>query len=275
MSNAIGKLITRGYALRSSFARLMLAEAPPPHPLAKTLERDGVLVLPGALPPETVRRINEANSRWLDLDHPAELVFSPDGKKLLEAAGASREEVARFYFLHIKNYQRKFQVYREIIPLIDPILGAFYRSRYYVRDVYCYRTQPVPQAQGSYEWHRDNYPPGSLKVMTYLTDVPSSRQGPLSVAAGTRHGFFPELGKIGDRYAAETVADRRVVDCVGPAGTIIIFDNNSIHRATDPTQGQRDVINFTVFPSVLPPEPGEVKGLDLTEEATWLKRYTR
>jgi predicted 2-oxoglutarate/Fe(II)-dependent dioxygenase YbiX len=71
------------------------------------------------------------------------------------------------------------------------------------------------------------------------------------------------------------VAGRRLVDCLGPRGTVIVFDSNSIHRATDPTRGHRDVINFTVFPSVLRPGPSEVKGVDLVEEAAWLKKYTR
>lgn len=274
MSNIVGKLLTRAYSARQTLARLA---APPAaaHPLAETLEKDGVLILPGTLSRQAVARLKAVNARYFDDPARTELIYSPDGRKLHDAAGAPAEEVERFYFLHIKNYQDKVDVSREIVPLIAPILGAFYRSRYFVRDAYCYRTQPVPAVQGSYEWHRDNYPPGSLKVMTYLTDVLGPEDGPLTVAAATRHGFYPELGKIGDRYAEETVAGRRIVDCLGPAGTVIVFDNNSIHRATDPSRGRREAINFTVFPCVLPANGRKPRGLDLKQEAGWLKRYTR
>lgn len=274
MTNLIGKFLTRAYSARQVLARLAAA-APARHPLAETLGKDGVLILPNALSSETVARLKAENARYFEDPARSELVYSPDGRKLLEASAASAQEIARYYFLHVKNYQDKVDVYREIVPVVAPILDAFYRSRYFVRDAYCYRTQPVPAVQGSYEWHRDNYPPGSLKVMTYLTDVLGPENGPLTVAAGTRHGFYPELGKIGDRYDAETVSGRRVVDCLGPAGTVIVFDNNSIHRATDPTVGRREVINFTVFPCVLPPNGHRPKGLDLGAEQTWLKKYTR
>lgn len=273
--NLVGKAITRLYEARMTAARL-LAEEPAPDARAAALARDGVLVMPGLLEPAAVERIRAENARWFDLEHRDELVFSPDGKQLLEAAAEPRERVERFYFLHVKNYQRKFHVYQELVPLVAPILGAYYRSRFAVRDVYCYRNQPIPAVQGSYAWHQDNYPPGSLKVMAYLTPVLDAADGPLTVAAGSHAGFRPELGRVGDRHEDAAVrAKFRPLDCLGPAGTVIVFNNNAIHRATDPTRGCREVINFTVFPSVLPGEPGDVKGLDLAEEQTWLKRYTR
>jgi ectoine hydroxylase-related dioxygenase (phytanoyl-CoA dioxygenase family) len=176
----------------------------------------------------------------------------------------------------VKNYQRKFELYRVFSEPLDPVLTAYYGGRWAARDVYCYRNQPVPAVQGSYAWHRDNYPTGSLKVMTYLTPVRGVEDGPLTVARGSHKGFRPELGKVGDRYDDAWVGQRfEPVHALGEAGTVIIFNNNAVHRAWDPSRGCREALNFTVFPSLLPPEPSEVKGLDLTEEAGWLKRYTR
>lgn len=276
MSDLIGSAVEAAYAVRARLARAMLADVPAPDPRSDALARDGVVVLPGLLDAKTVSSIVAANAAWFDLDRREELVFSPDGKVLLDAAEASRSDVERYYFLHVKNYQRKFDLYGLFAAPLDPILRAYYGSRWAARDLYCYRNQPVPAVQGSYEWHRDNYPTGSLKVMTYLTAVPGVEDGPLTVARGSHRGFQPSLGRIGERYDDDWVKERfELVHALGEPGTVVIFNNNAVHRAWDPARGCREALNFTVFPSVLPPEPSDVKGLDLREEAGWLKRYTR
>lgn len=276
MSDLIGTAVETAYASRAALARLLVAQAPAPDPRAARLAEDGLVVLPGLLDAATVARIRAANAEWFDLDDRSELVYSPDGKQLLEAAGASRAEVERYYFLHVKNYQRKFDLYRVFAEALDPVLRAHYGGRWRARDIYCYRNQPVPAVQGSYAWHRDNYPTGSLKVMTYLTPVRGLEDGPLTVAKGSHKGFKPDLGRVGDRYDDAWVKERyELVHALGEPGTVIVFENNSVHRAWDPARGFREALNFTVFPSVLAPEPSEVKGLDLGEEAGLLKKYTR
>jgi hypothetical protein len=276
VSDLIATAVEAGYAARARLARLLLPEAPPPDARAEALRRDGLLVLPGALDPAAVAAIRADNAAWFDLDDRSELVFSPDGTTLLEAAGVARAEVERYYFLHVKNYQRKFDLYRVFSELLDPILRAYYGSRWAARDVYCYRNQPVPAVQGSYAWHRDNYPTGSLKVMTYLTPVHGVEDGPLTVARGSHRDFRPDLGRVGDRYDDAWVKERFTpAHALGEPGTVIVFNNNAVHRARDPVRGCREALNFTVFPSVLPPEPSDVKGLDLGEEAGFLKKYTR
>lgn len=276
MSDFIGAAVDGVYGARAKLARLLQSQTPSPDPRAERLAQDGLLVLPGLLGASEVSRIREANAEWFDLDHRDELVFSPDGKLLREASAATRAEVERYYFLHVKNYQRKFDLYRVFAAALDPVLRAYYGSRWAARDIYCYRNQPVPAVQGSYAWHRDNYPTGSLKVMTYLTPVRGVEDGPLTVARGSHLGFAPSLGKVGDRYDDAWVKERfELVHALGEPGTVIIFNNNAVHRAWDPSRGCREALNFTVFPAVLPPEPSDVKGLDLGEEAGWLKRYTR
>jgi ectoine hydroxylase-related dioxygenase (phytanoyl-CoA dioxygenase family) len=276
VSDLLGRAVEAAYASRARLARLLVASAPAPDERARRLAEDGIVVLPGLLDAATVGRIRAANAEWFDLDDRSELVYSPDGKTLIEAASATRAEVERYYFLHVKNFQKKFDLYRVFGEALDPVLRAYYGSRWSARDIYCYRNQPVPAVQGSYAWHRDNYPTGSLKVMTYLTPVRSVEDGPLTVAKGSHAGFQPELGKVGDRYDDAWVKERfEAAHALGEPGTVIIFNNNAVHRAWDPARGCREALNFTVFPSILPPEPGEVKGLDLAEEAGILKKYTR
>ncbi len=276
MDNAIGKALTAGYRARAALARALYPEAAPANEFSKALRRDGIVVLPGLLAGPALETIQGLNSGRFDFARAAELLLSPDGKAIVEAASVSREDFDKYYFLHIKNYHERLDIYRAVDPAIAPILRAYYRSRYYYRDLVCYRSQPVPEAYaGSYAWHRDNYPPGCLKVMVYLTDVLGEASGPLVYALGTQTGFAPELGRYGPRIPREEIEGRRELQpALGPAGTVIIFDNNGVHRASQPSDAHREVLNATIFPSVTSLRPA-VQGLDLEIEKKFLKRYTR
>ncbi len=187
----------------------------------------------------------------------------------------TRGELARYYFLHLRLYSEKLDIYRYVDPLIRPILESYYASNYYYRELDCYRSQPVPASTGSYDWHRDNYPPGSIKAITYLTDVASVEDGPLVVAAGSHLRFKPELGLYGPRVPKDQVEGRYELEpCLGPAGTIVLFNNNSIHRAANPSRGYREVLNTLLLPSVTAGRPA-VKGTDVSSPPSFLQKYTR
>ena len=271
----VGVALTKVYQARGAIGRCVGGSSTAPEARAETLLRDGVVVVDSSLTPPIVDRLRRLGEGFFDCSRPAELIYSPDGKALHPVEGARPEDVAQFYFLHIKNYHLKADALGELLPAIGPILSSYYRSRFYVRDVYCYRTQPVPRSQGSYEWHVDNYPPGSLKVIVYLTDVPL-KLGPFAYAAGSHRGYRPDLGLTGRRYEDAFVRARFAArECVGGPGTAIIFDNNGIHRATPPTAGHRDVISCTLFPSVFRSGGRRALGLDLARETSVLKKYTK
>ena len=274
--NTIGSLIGGVYGARRRLAQAFAPEPIEANESARILEEDGVVILPSLLPAKLIDGINQANAGYYDLSRPEELLYSPDLVEVREAAGATPDELRRFYGLHIKNYQEKFDVYRHVVPRIDPIMRSYYRSRFYVRDVYCYRTQPVPTVSGSYRWHTDNYPIGSSRAIVYLNDVDSVENGPLAVALGSHAGYRPELGRIGARFEESYVRDNfKILPCLGKKGTVILFNNNSIHRATDPARGHRDVINFIMFPALFPRLGRGPTGADLRTEDNWLKKYTR
>lgn len=274
--NPIGRIIGAAYAARQALARGLFTGRNEPNESAAALARDGVVVLPGSADPELIRDIVRINAAYFDFPRPDDLLYSPDLIDVREVAGAPEEAVRRFYGLYIKNYHQKLDVYRSLVPLIAPIMSAYYGSHYYVRDSYCYRTQPIPEISGSYKWHTDNYPTGSSRCIVYLTDVDSVEDGPLAVALGSHAGYRPELGRLGARFEDRYVRENfKVRPCLGKKGTMVIFNNNSIHRATDPARGYREVVNFIMFPSIFRREGGPVRGLDLRTENTFLKKYTR
>lgn len=270
--NAVGAVIGRLFELRAGMARVLHPRGIPMDAAARELHEQGVVMLPGRIPADEIEELNRINAPYFSRTAPQELIYSPDGKELREGDGA--EDIDRFYFLHIKNYQEKVDVYPRVVVHVDSLLASYYRSNFFVRDVYCYRSQPIQRVNGSYQWHVDNYPAGSLKVMVYLTDV-GDEGGPLAFARGSHVNFRARLGSIGKRYDDDYVRARYpILECFGKAGTVIIFNNNAIHRAVDPRQGIRDVVNFTVFPRVFGGRPG-VRGLDLNAESSFLKKYTR
>lgn len=270
-----GEIITKFFDVRARLAPLLCPKRFPANVFSDELAENGVVILRDLPLTDLIADINRRNQRFFNLSDPSELIYSPDGKELLDVGESQQEKFSSFYFLHIKNYQLKSDVYRDIIPSIDAVLRSYYQSNYYVRDIYCYRTQPIHEVQGSYSWHVDNYPAGSLKVMIYLTDV-MIENGPFALALKSHIGFRPHLGRVGERYEESYVRQYfKILHCVGNRGTVVIFNNNAIHRAVEPVKDYRDVVNFTVFPCIRSKQGRCIKGLDLREEKTFLKKYTR
>lgn len=276
--NMIGKAVTRFYDARGAMARAVFAGAPAANQAAETLARDGVVILPGALPAAQLEKVIALNRGRFDYSNAKNIIFSDDGKRLVNADTVTAAEFAKYYFLLQKNFNTVFDVYEYLEPVVGPILSAMYRSNWYFREVDSYRSQPVEMSNeyvGSFAWHRDNYPPGSHKVMLYLTDVTGVEDGPFTFSTGSHKGFYPELGKYGDRIPKEEVEGRLPVQpCLGPKGTIIVFNNNGVHRAANPKRGHREVVNALCLPSVSARRP-PVNGTSLETEYTFIRKYTR
>lgn len=276
MKNPIGKLVSASYRLRGKLARVLHRGPIAQDQRAQTLQKTGVLLLKSLLPPADLEMIHAVNRDRFDRSHGKDLLYSPDGVRYFEAASADEREFARYYFLHIKHYHRKLDVYRMLDPLISPILKAYYRSHYYYRDLVCYRSQsPAPSQHGARAWQRDNFPPGCLKATVYLNDVLSESAGPLVYAQGTHAAFKPELGRHGPSVPPEEIEGKHeLTPCLGPRGTVIIFDNNGVHRALPPAHGHREVITATILPCIRRTRP-RVRGLDLRSEKGFWKKFTR
>jgi hypothetical protein len=149
-------------------------------------------------------------------------------------------------------------------PLLEQIEQQVYRSAVIVDKLYVYRSVVSRrQPQASWLWHFDNHPREMLKVIIYLTDVDDGsapfeylcghdgrpvRGGPIGPLA--RDGRVP-MAAIQDRLAAGA----RCEAVTGPQGTVLLFDDNVIHRATLATRRHRDVIVLQLRPASIPTRP--------------------
>ena len=146
------------------------------------------------------------------------------------------------------------EMVRLLRPEVVQTLEAYFSSYFKIYCAEIYRLVPTndpPQASGL--WHTDNYPPGLLKAMIYLTDT-TDANGALRVHPRPatrwllRHGFF-------DRFHADPFREplnTRYVSLEAPAGSIVLWDSNLVHKGTPPTSGQRDAVAFKFLPSLEP-----------------------
>lgn len=148
---------------------------------------------------------------------------------------------------------------RAILPQVEKHV---YGARVIVDKIYVYRNLIAQQReQVSWLWHYDNHPTQVLKLMVYLTPVDAGR-APMEYI---RHSEsqkalifapYPLLGN--SRVSHERVNEYfkngyTVAQVIGPAGTVILFDDNVLHRATLARTAHRDALVFQIRPAAFRP----------------------
>jgi hypothetical protein len=150
-------------------------------------------------------------------------------------------------------------------PLIEQIEHTIYGSYAIVDKLYVYRT-PISRQKPktSWRWHFDNHPREMLKVMVYLTDVREDTAPFVYLrerATGRCWPGAPLAPLYGHSRVAVEEIDRRLDSgweahpVTGPRGTVLIFDDNIVHRGTLAQASHRDVIVFQIRPSAFKASP--------------------
>jgi hypothetical protein len=153
---------------------------------------------------------------------------------------------------------------RELAESILPEIERKVFGTYVIVDkVYVYRNLVTRQPeQVSWLWHYDNHPTEVMKIMIYLTDV-----GPLNAPfeyvrrsdSGEPVQFSPRPLLGNSRVSATRVEElmasgHEAAKATGPRGTMLIFDDNVLHRATFAREGRRDALVFQIRPAVFRPQ---------------------
>ena len=146
--------------------------------------------------------------------------------------------------------------------LLPQLERNVYGSYLLAEKVYIYRNLVSRcDEQISWIWHYDNHPSEILKIMIYLSDV-DEQHGPFEYLGSSYtcdaklieptplcgYGRIP--AKVLQRYLADGHKSYKVI---GPRGTVILFDNNIVHRANIAKKGIRDAIVLQVRPSLFHP----------------------
>ena len=157
----------------------------------------------------------------------------------------------------------------ELSELVDFILPSLeqnvFGSYIHLAAVHAYRNiQTSSPRLSSWLWHYDNNPKEAVKVLIYLTDV-GENNAPFELLEKEGQHIKIETSRTGYSHwrpplIPESRIPKTMIDVLkqkgykekkilGPAGTILFFDNNIIHRANSPTEGYRDAIILNIRPS--------------------------
>ncbi len=142
---------------------------------------------------------------------------------------------------------------QEIIRTVEACFSSYFKTC----SVNIYRIMPTPRPEdSSFLWHFDKSPRQMVKLMIYLDDSTGEtgafrlKPKPLSYKL-KRAGFWDRWKAEPFREVLNEGASTRVFE--GPMGTAVLFSaGECIHKATSPLHGHRDVVTFTLHPSLWP-----------------------
>lgn len=172
-------------------------------------------------------------------------------------------------FIGIKNIFR-FEEIEDIAQILIPQLeDTLFGSYLHLMRVYLYRNKITNHPElSSWLWHWDNHPEEIIKIIIYLTDVaeengafeylrnkqtkvpmkmPTNRFGP-NKWGNKNHPIY-----MGCRISNSQIEEFKnngyeTVKVTGKKGTIIIFDNNIVHKANRCQTAYRDILTLQVRP---------------------------
>lgn len=217
-----------------SYRKRVADEAPWPdfQEKAEQFCRDGILILPAHFQGELLEGMRSDFARWIQKAAVDEVgrfgLHEGQGTYLRDSAAFSRAAMDPWILALTRYCWGKPVVLSQVAGL---------------------RLYPDPGGKkiGPFQWHHDANRK-QLKAMVYLDDV--SREG-------QRMDYFPGTHRIwhqfkrGDAGYQETrISDEAVIPygeplhCEGPAGTLLLFDTNGIHRGNRNLSAKRDVWVF-------------------------------
>ena len=156
------------------------------------------------------------------------------------------------------------QFSKEIFSLLtqaSPIIESYYQSYFQPYWISIQENFPgIVSAESSFGWHIDDNPRELMKIFIYLNDVTEKngafRAFPLDHSRKIlRQGFVSNSEKVRLKnqslvvnYLEKNPKSLKVLE--GKAGTLLMFDNNLVHKGTPPFEGYRQLVQIEVYPSV-------------------------
>ena len=171
--------------------------------------------------------------------------------QLITSSSVNKEPILRYK--NVWNIPQLEEVCQEILPQIE---SKIFKSYLYLYGLYVYRNQPCEEKpRASWLWHYDNHPKEVLKLMIYLTDtqedtgcfeILTNKKGQAIKKNTLRidHKSWVSnhsrvVGKELEKYIKDGCRTKKIT---GNKGTICLFDNNIIHRASTAKKNYRDAI---------------------------------
>jgi hypothetical protein len=198
----------------------------------KQLEEDGVLVLPSYYSGETLKQMQTDFERAV----PQEPVDSPIDIEWYTVQGDCMENSIPISRMAVDPYLTDLAAYYWGKPIsLTQSIGT--------------RLEPCQPYEGAAcQWHHDSLRK-HIKVTIFLTDVPENGQV-MQYIPKTHKTIYWDLGNYQEsRFTREQIDPyfkkySKPLSCVCPAGTVVIFDPNGLHRANRSLTARRDSWTF-------------------------------
>lgn len=156
------------------------------------------------------------------------------------------EHESDFRVFHAEKLNSEIQKFYSNQDLLD-IGSEYLQTDLHMKFTMCGRLEYKPENLGSGGgWHRDMKFRRGFKAMVYLTDV-DENSGPFQFLPGSSSANYHlthVLEKEQYQYTHKEVLsflkgdESKIMSCVAPKGTLLIFETNLIHRGKPIDQGR-------------------------------------
>jgi hypothetical protein len=233
-------------------------------PLSETLHRDGIVIIPEAVPTQSCDALRlrldeilaelpdvwpyederiirmEQGSAYAGLTTYEDFACCPKSVMIKR----TKEDEGLLDLFNVDLLIPELASFRDdpdIRKIIEEAAGTTARLvvlNAYVNDGVC----------ATRGWHYDAFYP-QYKAFLYLTDVVTREDGPFAYVTGSHH---PSVERFLNQRLARLQSDRdtnatifdasRVVEALGPRGTLVISNQNGIHRGLLQAPGHRRIL---------------------------------
>ncbi len=218
-----------------------------PCPLAMELEKNGIVLLPPLVSPETLRDMQNSFAgrlqalRWNDRD------------------GYERTERFRLMVQDVLTLSQGF-VDLAVHPLVTEALRDYLGEPFELVEAKGWKS--LPTKKDFHGWHGDAWYdqdkvkdriPREVKLAFYLTDVKS---GAFQYIRGSHGQVVPRSYK---KQEAQKFPTERVVEMSVPAGSAFLFDTSGIHRQAMPILEPRHAVFLNYHDPSIPLQREDVE----------------
>lgn len=194
--------------------------------LADQLDSEGVVILPSYFAPDTLKAMQSDFEQMASLITPDE-----DAEQIIYRSQLSASVPLSEAFID---------------PFLTSLVKHYFGKPIYLSENHGHRIGPIPNLEdySTHQWHHDAKRK-QVKIMLLLTDVQEDGQR-MDYLAGTHKIWHGRVWTDKDsQYTSEAMMKYgEPVHCAGPAGTVVIFDTNGLHRANRNLEARRDVWFF-------------------------------
>jgi hypothetical protein len=214
--------------------------------LVAELEEKGAVRLPPLVDPQTLTRMKATFRTRLQQ------------MRCNNCDGYERTERKRLMVQDVLTLEQGF-VDLAIHPLVKALADDYLGSAYELCEAKGWRS--LPTRKDFHGWHGDKWYdqtkvngaiPRELKVAMYLSDVTS---GAFQYIAGSHRQTAPHHLQ---RQEVEHLPRERMIEFLGPAGTVVLFDTSGIHRQGIPIRTPRDAIFYNYHDTTVPLQSEDV-----------------